>query len=121
MSAPVDEPARELVRRGGLDLTIAARYAALAPEKHRVLFGTITDEYTRTVDAITSITGAGLVDRDAALRRTLDVRDRYLDPISYLQVSLLRRWREGSDDNSRVQRALLLTINGLASGLRNTG
>ena len=103
------------------DLTIAARYAALAPEKHRVLFGTITDEYTRTVDAITSITGAGLVDRDAALRRTLDVRDRYLDPISYLQVSLLRRWREGSDDNSRVQRALLLTINGLASGLRNTG
>lgn len=103
------------------DLTIAARYAALASEEHRPVFDDISDEHDRTVAAITAITGSGLVDHDPALQRTLEVRDRYLDPISYLQVSLLRRWREHAGDDEQLQRALLLTINGLASGLRNTG
>ena len=61
------------------------------------------------------------MDRDETLKQTLDVRDRYLDPISYLQVSLLRKWRETEDRNEDLQRALLLTMNGLATGLRNTG
>lgn len=103
------------------DLTIAARYAALAPENHAHVFDLIEDEHDRTVEAIRRITGAGLVDRDATLKQTLDVRDRYLDPISYLQVSLLRRWRETDDRDEDLQRALLLTMNGLATGLRNTG
>jgi phosphoenolpyruvate carboxylase len=103
------------------DLTIAARYAALASEDQRSVFDDISDEHDRTVEAITAITGSGLVDHDPALQRTLEVRDRYLDPISYLQVSLLRRWRDHTGDDEQLQRALLLTINGLASGLRNTG
>jgi phosphoenolpyruvate carboxylase len=103
------------------DLTIAARYAALAPSEHAGIFGVIEDEHRRTVAAVTRITGAGLVDHDPSLKRTLDVRDRYLDPISYLQVSLLHRWRTRTNDDHDLQRALLLTINGLASGLRNTG
>jgi phosphoenolpyruvate carboxylase len=102
------------------DLTIAERYAALAPDEHRHVFDTIRAEHSRTVDSVTRITGSGLVDHDPALKRTLEVRDRYLDPISYLQVSLLRRWRS-HDDDPELERALLLTINGLASGLRNTG
>lgn len=103
------------------DLTIAARYADLAPDDHAHVFELIEEEHDRTVDAIYRITGAGLVDRDETLKQTLDVRDRYLDPISYLQVSLLRKWRETEDRNEDLQRALLLTMNGLATGLRNTG
>ncbi|MGI9585851.1 MAG: phosphoenolpyruvate carboxylase, partial [Acidimicrobiia bacterium] len=103
------------------DLSIAARYAALGDQKHLTIFETIAEEHQRTVEALRSITGAGPVDRDPSLKRTLEVRDRYLDPISYLQVSLLRRFRETGGTDQDLQRALLLTMNGLAAGLRNTG
>lgn len=103
------------------DLTIAERYASLAPDEHRSVFTTISEEHARTRGSVTRITGSGLVDHDPSLKRTLEVRDRYLDPISYLQVSLLRRWRDREAPDPELQRALLLTINGLASGLRNTG
>jgi phosphoenolpyruvate carboxylase len=103
------------------DLTIAARYAALAAPEHAPVFEVITAEHDRTVRAVTAITDTGLVDRDPSLKRTLDIRDRYLDPISYLQISLLHRSRETESSDPILQRALLLTMNGLASGLRNTG
>ncbi|MFV1971051.1 MAG: phosphoenolpyruvate carboxylase [Acidimicrobiia bacterium] len=103
------------------DLTIAARYAALSHPDHAHVFEIIREEHDRTVRAVTVITKSGLVDRNPSLKRTLEVRDRYLDPISYLQVSLLRRSRDLEESDPKLQRALLLTMNGLASGLRNTG
>ncbi len=102
------------------DLAIAARYADLVPEEHRQPFAVIEEEFTLTEAGVAAISGTELVSRHPVLQRTLAVRDVYLDPISYLQVALLRRSRAG-DTDPQLSRALLLTVNGLAAGLRNTG
>ena len=105
------------------DLTVAAEYVeTLVPEEHRHVFSVIEAEHRRTLEAVDALTGGGgLLRRHAVLQRTLAVRDVYLDPISYLQVSLLERVRRRESPDPDLQRALLLTVNGLAAGLRNTG
>ena len=66
------------------------------------------------------------VEQVPVLRRTLEIRDFYLDPINVLQINLLQSMRTGAHNGDetaerRIQRALLLSINGVAAGLRNTG
>ena len=109
------------------DLGISRAYvdALVAPE-HRHLLEVIVEEHQRTVDMITRVTGSPLLDDLPVLRRTLEVRDIYLDPINFLQVELLEASRNGRaaadpDADRRIRRALLLSINGVAAGLRNTG
>jgi phosphoenolpyruvate carboxylase len=105
------------------DLTIARRYVEhLADPSLHDIFDRIADEHRRTVDQVLTLTGRDrLLDHHPLLRRTLETRDAYLDPMSYLQVSLLARLRRSDRADPELRRALLLTINGIANGLRNTG
>jgi phosphoenolpyruvate carboxylase len=108
------------------DLDIAARYVrTLVPEDPARLFERIRDEHERTVTEVLTVTAQGeLLESAPLLRRTLELRDSYLAPLHALQSSLLARIRKVPEDenpDSGLQRALLLTINGIAAGLRNTG
>jgi phosphoenolpyruvate carboxylase len=105
------------------DLGVASRYVEqLVAGELRPIFDQIREEHERTVDAVLAVTGGDeLLSEHPILRRTLDVRDAYLDPLSVLQVELLSRSRSTEEPDPRLRRALLLTINGIAAGLRNTG
>ncbi len=111
------------------DLEIARSYVdALVDPAHHHVYDIICAEHGRTIESIASVTGSGLLDDLPVLRRTLEIRDNYLDPLNALQVNLLKSTRahlaqEGGDSIStrRIRRALLLSINGVAAGLRNTG
>ncbi|HXB87369.1 phosphoenolpyruvate carboxylase [Mycobacterium sp.] len=105
------------------DLGLAARYAELVDDKalRRRVFDKITKEHTRTINAQKLITGQdNLLADNPALARSVFNRFPYLEPLNHLQVELLRRYRSG-DDDELVQRGILLTMNGLASALRNSG
>src|SRR5438477_1529301 len=105
------------------DLAIASRYAELvADAKLRAeLFGRIEAEWQRTRRWLSAITGqAELLAENPTLARSIRNRFPYLDPLNHLQVELLRRHRADGGDE-RLLRAIHLTINGVAAGLRNSG
>ena len=105
------------------DLGIASRYARLARDQKRAtaLLGRIEAEQALSMRHLFAIQRTtGLLEANPTLARSIRNRRPYIDPLNHLQIELLRRLRAGDKDD-RVKRALLITINGIAAGLRNSG
>ena len=105
------------------DLRIAERYTALlADEQARErIWARITDEHGTTVRELLAVTEQQrLLDRHPVLQDSLERRNPYLDPLSFIQSDLMRRLR-ATEDDEQLARAISFAINGIAGGLRNTG
>ncbi len=105
------------------DIGLGRRYADLVPDKALAarIFAVIEAEWRRTLAALEAITGetTRLAD-NPSLARSITHRFAYIAPLNHLQVELLRRWRAGETDD-KARRGILISINGVAAGLRNTG
>jgi phosphoenolpyruvate carboxylase len=105
------------------DLTIARLYAELVPDRatRARIFGMIEEEFERTIRMILQVTGeTSILEHNPVLARSIRLRNPYVDPMSLVQVELLRRKRAGEADEN-LNYALAATINGISAGLRNTG
>jgi phosphoenolpyruvate carboxylase len=105
------------------DPGIAAHYSELAgSELHEHFFPQIHREFDRSVAAILKLRGARvLLENNSTLRRSIRLRNPYVDPMSLLQVELLRRWREGGRTDERLLTALIASVNGISRGLQTSG
>jgi phosphoenolpyruvate carboxylase len=116
------------------DFQIARQYASRTTDRKlgQRIFAMLEEEFDRTCRVVLQITGEkNLLDNATVLQRSIRVRNPYVDPMSYLQVELLARKRKierslgksegASPDKEKLLDAILLTINGIAAGMRNTG
>jgi phosphoenolpyruvate carboxylase len=106
------------------DMTIARLYADLVEDQALAnrIFDQIEAEYQRTVEVITRITGQKcLLERSPVLMRSIEQRNPYVDPLSFVQLVILKQLRTETEPDEAVVTAVLESINGIASGLKNTG
>jgi phosphoenolpyruvate carboxylase len=104
------------------DLDIAAQYSRLAGERHERFFPAIRREYKNCVDLVLRLTRQNeLLEASRTLRRAIRLRNPYVDPMSFLQVDLLERWRAGGRQNDAVLQALTASINGIAHAMQGAG
>lgn len=108
------------------DARIAAEYdARLVREELRPVGDDMRRRLQRAVAAVLEISGhRELVEENTVLRRSIDVRNPYVDPINLVQIELLRRLRQadaGPHDVNELRAAFVMTVNGIAAGMRNTG
>jgi phosphoenolpyruvate carboxylase len=104
------------------DLAIAARYARLAGKLGDRYLPVIRAEFERTVAHVLALKrDTALLDSDPALQRSILLRNPYVDPMSFLQIDLLERWRAAGRPDNEVFRALLASVRGIAQGLQSTG
>jgi phosphoenolpyruvate carboxylase len=106
------------------DMRLGRKYAEELVHDHDLaqkVIGALLVEWNATVDALEQITGAAerLAD-NPALARAINRRVPYIAPLNHLQIELIRRWRRGEHEE-KTRRAILISINGVAAGLRNTG
>ena len=104
------------------DMRIAACYDEwLVPEDLQPFGADLRRRFAAANRAMLAVTGhEDLLSTNPVLRRSIDVRNPYVDPLNIVQADLLRRFRESSDD-ATLHDALLVTVNGIAAGMRNTG
>ncbi|HEX7080911.1 MAG TPA: phosphoenolpyruvate carboxylase [Gammaproteobacteria bacterium] len=104
------------------DLEVAAHYSRLAGPLHDEFFPAIRAEYERCVELVLTLTGNDeLLAEQETLRRAIRLRNPYMDPMNFLQVDLLDRWRRSGRPEGALLQALMVSVNGIAHGMQNTG
>ncbi|MES2201971.1 MAG: phosphoenolpyruvate carboxylase [candidate division FCPU426 bacterium] len=109
------------------DLSIMKRYAGLVadPSLRTRIVEAITAEYQRCVDGVCKVAGVAYpLEKEPELKASLERRNRYIDPLSSIQIELLKRLRQGQggpEAEKELEEAILLCINGVAAGMKNTG
>jgi phosphoenolpyruvate carboxylase len=107
------------------DMPIASLYAGLTDEPVREsIFGDILQEYELTKRMVLDVTDLKeLLENESWLQRSIKLRNPYVDPMNYIQVALLERLRAQPDSEyaTQMRDTLLLSVNGVAAGLQNTG
>ncbi|HEY5623187.1 MAG TPA: phosphoenolpyruvate carboxylase, partial [Gammaproteobacteria bacterium] len=107
---------------GKSEIEIAEQYSKLAGPLHDEIFPAIRAEYERCVEIILELRGqSSLLENDPTLNRAIRLRNPYVDPMSLLQIDLLRRWRDGGRKDKEMLQALMVSVNGIAHGMQNTG
>lgn len=113
---------------GKADMGIAAQYAQLVEDAalRDALFGKIRDEFERTHAWILRLTDQhDILDNEPVLQRAIRLRNPYVDPLNFIQIELIRRMRaldeNDTEGRAELMDAMVVTINGIAAGLRNTG
>jgi phosphoenolpyruvate carboxylase len=105
------------------DMNIAAHYAALVEDRDLAdrIFSRIRDDWRMTQDSLLAATGQSrLLENNPALDKSIRLRLPYIEPLNLLQVELLKRYRAG-ENNPQVRDGLQLSINAIATALRNSG
>jgi phosphoenolpyruvate carboxylase len=104
------------------DLGIAKLYSKLSGDLHDTFFPIIRDEFELTRNLILEYSDhEALLEGDITLQRAIMLRNPYVDPMSLMQVDLLRRWRASDREDTELFDALLASVNGIAQGMQNTG
>ena len=104
------------------DLDIAEAFSRLSGPLHEEMFGLVRGEFERTRRVLLQLNGHRTLLQDAPrLAASIRLRNPYVDPMSLLQVDLLRRWRESGCEDDALLQALVACVNGVAQGLQNTG
>lgn len=104
------------------DLEVAAAFSTLSGPLHERFFPLIRAEFERTCDGLLRLKGNDvLLQENPRLAASIRLRNPYIDPMSLLQVDLLRRWRAGARADNTLLQALVACVNGVSAGLQNTG
>lgn len=106
------------------DLGITEQYLDLSSLENKAeIFDFILKEYQLTKDWVLKVCGQKrLLDHESVLQKSIELRNPYVDPLNYIQIEMIRRFRTGSDaEQSEIEKVIQLSISGISSGLKNTG